>query len=451
MADQHAARCSGPYGHSVVRTPAMDRLAAEGVTFDAAYTPSPICVPARMSFVTGREVQAIGVWDNGVPLREDAATVAHRLRAAGYRVALSGKMHFRGHDQLHGFERQLAADINALNAPDPPDWSKPLAPPPRLRTDMRRGPGLTAEIEADERAAEAAIAYLRHPERADAPWALVVGFVAPHPPLVAPERFYDLYKDAEIDLPSGLPPENEHPFARRYREARGLDLAPEVVRDVRRSYYALTTFLDERIGRIVAALEETGRLEETVVAYTADHGEMLGERGLWQKCCFYEPSVRIPLILRWPRRFRAGARVALPVSLLDLTATLVDLAGAPSAPALDGKSLVSLASGGTESRSAVFSEFYGNYSSAPMAMLRGPRYKLVYYHGEEPELFDLENDPGETRNLAASLPRVRDRLIDELLGRWDPAVLDRAVRASQAERRYLAPYLFPYLQRAGAS
>ena len=217
MADQHAPQFSGPYGHPVVKTPIMDRLATEGVTFENAYTSCPICVPARMSFMTGRYVGNIGIWDNGVPLREDAVTWAHRLRNVGYQAFLSGKMHFRGHDHLHGFEAQLAVDINAFNKPEPPDWSQPLPAARKVRRDMPRGPGSNVQIDADNRAAQAALDFIYDQRCRERPWALCVGFVAPHVPFVSPPGFYDIYNGVDIDVP--IIPEGhlevQHPFHRR--------------------------------------------------------------------------------------------------------------------------------------------------------------------------------------------------------------------------------------------
>ena len=192
MADQHSAQVCGPYGHPIVQTPALNYLAETGVTFDNAYTNSPICVPSRMSFMTGRYINNIGVWDNGVPLREDAITWAHLLRCVGYRVALSGKMHFRGHDQWHGFEEQLAFDINARNHPSPVNWAKPLLEKPAVRT-IRCGAGHIPEHDADDRATDAAEAYIRSTAKSDTPWALTVGLVAPHPPFIVPASFHKLY------------------------------------------------------------------------------------------------------------------------------------------------------------------------------------------------------------------------------------------------------------------
>ena len=457
MSDQHGAHFSGPYGHPIVRTPNVDRLAAAGVVFENAYTSCPICVPARMSFMTGRYVQNLGIWDNGVPLREDAVTWAHRLRNVGYRVALSGKMHFRGFDQCHGFDAQLALDINAHNRPMPPDWSIPLSERDKPRRETGAGPGRTKEVEADDRVAAAALAYLQDQARRDGPWALVVGFVAPHPPYVVPRRFYDLYPHHQVDLP--IIPEGHirslHPFLQRTRRARGYvdeTMPEEVVRRTRATYYGQVTYADEQIGRMIQTLEQTGQLENTLVVYTADHGEMLGEHGLWFKSCFFEQATRIPLIVSWPRAFPRAKRVAAPISLVDLTATICDVAAASDAPEgiplLDGKSLLPLIAGREESwPSDVFAEYYANLSSAPMAMLRRGRFKLNYYHGEEPELYDLETDPGEFRNLAGdpTTQAVREELTEALLDRWDPLDIERRVRDSQAERRFIEPYLFLYL------
>lgn len=453
MSDQHAPHFSGPYGHPVVRTPNMDRLAAEGVVFDSTYSPSPVCVPARMSFMTGRYVHHTGVWDNGVPLREDAVTWAHRLRAVGYNVALSGKMHFRGHDQLHGFEVQLGRDVNAGNPPPIPDWSRPLSEIEPMRS-MPKGPGYTPHIEADDLAMKAAQRYLLDPARRKKPWALVVGFASPHPPFIVPPSFYEIYSDVPIDMP--IIPEGHlaalHPALQRMRRARGFvdPAADEVLtREVRASYYGLISYVDDGIGRLLKTLEESGQVENSIIAYTSDHGELLGEHGMWYKCNFFEQSVRVPLLISCPSMLPCGKRVPQPVSLLDLTATIVDLAHATEAregiPPLDGNSLIPLVLGDSGCwRDEVLSEFYAKFSTEPMAMLRRGRYKLNYYHGGEPEVFDLEADPGEFHDLAGdpSLRSVREELLRSLFNRWNPDEIERRVRISQAERQFIRPYLF---------
>jgi choline-sulfatase len=460
MTDQQAPQFSGPYGHPTVKTPTLDRLASEGVVFENAYTNCPICVPARMSYMTGRYVQNIGIWDNGVPLPEDTITWAHRLRAAGYSVSISGKIHFRGNDHLHGFEEQIGFDLNATAKPTPPDWSKPTPSKPQA-SDMRCGPGNTPEIETDTRVTAAALEYIRDAARKTAPWALHVGYVCPHSPFIAPERYFEMYNPdrIDIDLPE-MPPghlENQHPAVKRNRAARGqpdATLPDAVVRRVRASYYGLITFVDDMVGQLIEALESTGQRDDTLIIFTADHGEMMGEHGMWMKSNFYEHSSRIPMILSAPNQPFAGKRISDPVSLVDLVSTIVSVAGAatpeePLAP-LDGTSLLPLIHGEGKGPDDVFSEYYANFSAAPMAMLRRGKYKFNYYLHEDAELYDLEDDPGEFRNLASDSDHrnIREDLENRLLERWDPHDIEERILASQADRRFLKPYLYRYLYGA---
>ncbi len=201
MADQHASNASGPNGHPLVTTPNLDRLASGGVTFENAYTPYPLCVPARMAFMTAKNIQTLGIWDNGVPLGEDEPTWAHRMRRARYETALAGKMHFRGHDRLHGFQRQLSIDMNSLNYPKPPDWDADLKVKEQPRRSIDCGGRWNSTLESDVYSTEKAIEFLREPARTESPWALTVGFVLPHPPLKAPAEYLDLYLLDDIELP----------------------------------------------------------------------------------------------------------------------------------------------------------------------------------------------------------------------------------------------------------
>ena len=264
MTDEHAPMYSGPYGHPLVQTPFMDQLAAEGATFANAYCNSPLCLPSRMSFMTGRYINQIGAFDNASPLPSDAVTWAHRLRAVGYDVVLSGKQHFCGPDQLHGFRAQLARDLHAeLWTKDgvlrgTPDWSKGTPPADKPWGGVAEaGPGTTLEIEVDDLVEERALAYLRDPARKERPWALNVSFIAPHFPLVVPERFFNLYPLDQIDMPE-IPPghlESQHPVHQRMRAMfGGVDFPAEQVRRARAGYYGLITYLDEKIGRLLAVL-----------------------------------------------------------------------------------------------------------------------------------------------------------------------------------------------------
>ena len=441
MSDEHAPQFSGAYGHPLVQTPHLDRLAAEGVLFEQAYCNSPICVPSRMSFMTGRYVHHIGAWDNAAPLASDVPTWAHLLRAAGYDAVLAGKQHFIGPDQRHGFRAQLARDLHAERRHPIFDWADgtpPAAVPwPGL---AQAGPGTTEEIEVDDGVEAAALAYLRDLARREQPWALNVSFIAPHFPLVVPERFWGLYPPESVDLPV-IPPghlDGQHPVYRRMRGMFGLIAFPEeLVRRGRAAYYGLITYLDEKIGRLLAALEETGQRANTLVVYCSDHGEMAGEHGMWRKSNFYEHSARVPLVMSWPGQLPAGRRVGATVSLVDLVAALVEVAGAPRVGPLDGDSLLPLARGdGAGWKDEAFAELLAHGVVRPMAMLRRGRYKLNYSLDDPPELYDLEADPGELRDLAAvpDYREVVEELRARLLAGWDPIDLERRVRQSQRER-----------------
>ncbi len=440
MSDEHAPMFSGPYGHPLVQTPNLDRLAADGVVFQNAYCNSPLCTPSRMSFMTGRYVHHIGAWDNSMPIPSDAVTWAHRLRAIGYDAVLSGKQHFYGPDQLHGFQAQLARDLHAERHHPIFDWSAGIqeAPQPWGALD-RAGPGTTEEIEVDDQVEAAALDYLRDPARHRQPWALNVSFMAPHFPFVVPQRFWDLYPEAEVDMPT-IPPghlDNQHPVYQRLRRMFGMaDFSEELVRRGRVGYYGLITYLDEKIGRLLDALEETGQRENTLIAYFSDHGEMAGEHGMWRKSNFYEQSVRVPLQLAWPGRLPAGRRVNGVVSLVDLVATIVEAAGA-SSEGIDGDSLLALARGDTEDwKDEAFSEYLAHGVARPMAMLRRGQYKLNYSLDDPVELYDLVSDPGEFHDLGSdpAYQGIREELRNALLGYWDPVALERRVRRSQRDR-----------------
>lgn len=450
LSDQHAANVSGPYGHPIVQTPNMDRLAAEGTVFENNYCNSPICVPSRMSFMTGQHLRNNGIWDNGVPLSSDKVTWAHQLKAAGYDVVLSGKMHFRGLDQLHGFRAQLAYDINAQNLPKIRDWDEDMEQRGPV-TSIKAEAGRSKEVEADDAVTAAALDYLRDPARQDQPWAMVTGYVAPHPPFVVPQKYLDMYPLEDIPLPE-VPAGHVdalHPAFQRQLLWRGWPregIPEENIRRARAVYYALTTYLDDQIGMLLAALEQTGQRENTIVIYLSDHGEMLGEHGLWYKCNFYEQSAHVPLIVNGVGE--AGQRLPAVTSNVDVTATILDLAGVESIAPMDGDSLLPLIQGESNNwKDEAISEFYADGSTRPWAMLRQGRYKLVYSHNDPLELYDLENDPAEFNNLAEDpqYQDVLDRLRSSLLARWDPEDLDRRIRQSQKERRLIYDDLFAYL------
>ena len=350
MVDQLAASFLRAYGHPVTKTPTFDRLADGSVVFENAYSPSPLCAPARAAFMTGALPSRTAVYDNAAELRSSIPTFAHYLRLEGYRTCLCGKMHFVGADQLHGFEERLTTDVYPGDFGWTPDWSKP---DDRIdwwfhNTSSITQAGvadITNALEYDDEVAFHAVRRVYDYARYDgeAPLLLCVSFSHPHDPYVARQRYWDLYDDDEIDLPvaPGPPDAALDPHSRRLWEASAMDAVELTADDVRRArhgYYAALSYVDERVGEVVAAFEACGLLEDTVVVLTSDHGDFLGEFGLFFKMSFREHAARVPLIVHAPSRFSAR-RVREPVSLVDVLPTLADLArpGLSGALAHDGR------------------------------------------------------------------------------------------------------------------
>ena len=440
MSDQHNPIVSTPYGHSFIQTPAIQSLADRGVTFDQTYCPSPLCVPSRSAFLTGLPVHAIDAWDNSCPLPVTEPTWAHRLNAAGYETTLCGRMSIGGPNQMHGFARRIHDEMRpGVMGSSFPDWDAPIRARPGTRQRLKTaGPGDTWQQQYDESVTDAAVAYLSDAARRDGPWAAVVGWFLPHTPLTVRSEYFDQYFPAHADQPSApsRPLDTVHPQSRRLRMFLGAeDLSDEQIGKARAAYYGMVSFIDAQVDRVLTALEASGVSDDTLVVYTSDHGEMLGEHGLWWKSSFYEPSVRVPLIAAWPGRINAASRVDTPVSLLDLTRTIVDAAGADA----DGIAGDNLFDPALDAGRAVFSEFEAHATDRPGRMVRRGRYKLNYYHGEPPELFDLSADPHEMVNLESdpAYANVRDDLIALVLDDWSPDEIDRSVRESQRRRRIL--------------
>jgi choline-sulfatase len=453
MADQLAAGWLPPYGHSVVQAPHLSALAEEATVFESAYTAFPLCAPARAAMLTGRYASRAGVYDNAAEFRAGAPTVVHALRAAGYHTAVSGKMHFVGPDQLHGFEERLTTDIYPADVDWTPDWSRPLEDPlPWYHTmESVLAPGICAasmQTDYDDEVAYQAVRKLyeiaRH--RADQPYFVFVSFTNPHDPWEIPQRFWDLYRREDIDDPvvPSLALDEADPHSRRLRAMCQVDqagLTAEQIRRARHGYYAAISYLDERLGQVLGALRESGLEDRTTVLFCADHGEMLGERGLWYKMSFLEQSARVPLIVRGPggAGLSRGARVAEPVSLADFAPTVLELAGlgvdAIAGPG-DGVSLAGALSGGGRPQHPVVSEYHAEGVQAPAAMVRAGAHKLIVSLEDPDLLYDLDADPRELQDLSAapeSAPVIA-RLRGELERRLDLRDIAQRVRASQRER-----------------
>jgi choline-sulfatase len=449
MADQLTARALPAYGNKIAKTPHMDALAAAGVVFESFYCNSPLCAPSRFSFLAGRQVSAIGAYDNAAELPAQVPTFAHYLRRAGYQTVLSGKMHFCGADQLHGFEERLTTDIYPADFGWTPDWSRFEHRPTwyhSMDSVTQAGPCTrTNQIDFDDEVVFAARQKLFDMARAKdrRPFCMVASMTHPHDPYVIPQGFWDRYAGVEIDMPRVRMAAGElDPHSRRLRHVCGLDLTPvneAQVRAARRAYYGAVSYVDDQIGVLLASLADAGFADDTIVLLLADHGDMLGERGLWYKMSFFEPACRIPLIVHAPGRF-AARRVAESASLVDILPTLCELAGGDPeslATPLDGNSLAPQLAGGA-GRDEVIGEYLAEGAIAPLVMIKRGRYKFVHSPADPDQLYDLKDDPDERRNLASDFThaaRVREFLA-EVARRWDMPSLHAAVLASQ-QRRHL--------------
>jgi choline-sulfatase len=459
MVDQLAAAWLPAYGHPVVQAPTLTALAREGVVFDAAYCASPLCAPSRSSLLTGRLPSRTGVYDNAAELRASQPTVIHHLRAGGYATCLGGKMHFVGPDQLHGFEERLTTDVYPADLDWTPDWRVPLTErlPWYHTMESVLRPGVSAaamQTDYDDEVAARSVRKLRDLARDRArgrPFFFCVSFTNPHDPWEMRPRYWERYARGAIDLPAVpmIPRADADPHSLRLRDMSGIDdvaLSEEQIRRARHAYYAAISYADERIGEVLDTLRETGLAQDTIVLFTADHGEMLGERGLWYKMAFFEQAARIPLIAWAPGRLAPG-RVAEPVSQLDLAPTLLELCGHPDAAELaetmEGRSVAGIiagaatattsAAGGTD----VVAEYLAEGVTAPAVMIRRGRHKYVACEGDPELLYDLEADPHELHDLAAGPAHAAlcAALREEVARRWDLGALRSAVLESQHERR----------------
>ncbi|GAA5233129.1 sulfatase-like hydrolase/transferase [Verticiella sediminum] len=413
LSDEHNARVMGCAGHPIVRTPHLDELARQGTRFENAYTASPICVPARASIATGRYVHQHRCWDNAIAYTGEPASWGHRLQSAGVRVESIGKLHYRNEADPTGFDRQqLAAHIMDGIGQVWGSVREPLPDPfPTAPLFKQIGAGESSYNRFDQSVAGQAAQWLqeRAEDEARRPWVLFVGFVAPHFPLIVPQRYLDLYPVADMPLPKLHPDSGyrRHPWVERHARFSRHD--EQLSNDDRRrlalaSYFGLTSFMDEQVGLVLQALAESGLVEDTTVVYSSDHGDNLGARGLWNKCTLYREAVAVPMIVKGPE-IPAGRTVHTNVSLVDLFPTVLDAAGvAPHAEDADlpGVSLRHTAVAGEDPDRLAFSEYHAVGSESAGYMLADGRYKYHYYVGHPPEFFDLHDDPEETRDLAAS-------------------------------------------------
>lgn len=455
MSDQHSRHYLGCYGNELVRTPNLDRIAAAGMLFENAYTPAPLCVPARMSFMTTRYPSANRVWTNGHILNSAIPTWAHAMGAAGYETALVGRMHFVGADHRHGFERRPMGEYSAVypgadRLGGPQFKEVPIGTSGQTRISVEcAGIGRNSYQAFDEMAAEKTCEYLQEKRDGNGrPFAAVAGFVLPHCPFFAPRELFDYYYE-RVDVPQPTPEElaREPEAIRNYKKLRGIDepLPEERIRVARAAYFGMCEYFDRQIGRILQKLDETGLSENTLVVYCSDHGEMAGEHGCWWKSSYYEGSAGVPLIARLPGVVPAGTRNPTICNLVDLGATVVEMAGSEELPASDGHSLwTELRGERNASRpEETFSEHGPTRGEPPSRMIRRGPWKLFKYHDDTPPvLFNLEEDPQESRDLGtdATFSAVREGLLERLYKAWDPDYVNRESAALGRDMQVLSSW-----------
>ncbi|WP_373635647.1 choline-sulfatase [Yoonia sp. SS1-5] len=429
-----------------LHAPNLKKLAARSTRFANSYTASPLCAPGRASFMSGLLPSRTGVYDNAAEFTSSIPTYAHHLRRAGYQTCLSGKMHFVGPDQMHGFEERLTTDIYPADFGWTPDYRKPGERIDWWYHNMGSVTGagiaeISNQMEYDDEVAYNAVRKLYDLSRGhdDRPWCLTVSFTHPHDPYVARKKYWDLYADCDHLMPAvgPIPYADHDAHSQRILDANDRDnfnITDDHIKRARRAYFANISYLDDKIGEVLQTLDDTR--QEATILFVSDHGDMLGERGLWFKMSFYEGSARVPLMIASPQ-MEPGLNTT-PVSNIDVTPTLCELAGVDMTAVTlwtTGESLVHLGQGGTRT-APVAMEYAAEASFAPLVCLRYGKWKYTRCALDPDQLYDLEADPHELTNLA-EVPAHQGtvtQLRAKSEARWDLDAFDAAVRQSQACR-----------------
>lgn len=459
QADQLTARILPSYGNKIAKTPNIDRLADQGVVFDHAYCNYPLCAPSRFSMMSGLLATHAGAYDNGAEFPASLPTFMHYLRLLRYQTCLSGKMHFIGPDQLHGFEERLTTEIYPSDFNWTANWSKSSSEnrAGRLLAAAGEAKGIlqsgiyerTIQLDYDDEVAFKAVRKIHDLARSDdkRPFCLFVSFIHPHDPFAVPRRYWDRYRHEDIDMPAvpAMPREELDPHSQRLYDHIGVAeaaMTEEDVRVARHAYYGAVSYIDDQVGTLIKALQLTSLADNTIVIFLSDHGEALGERGLWFKRSFFDCALQVPLIVSSPALLPA-TRCDANVSLVDLFPTVVDMADPKDGLALietscDGRSLRPLLEGdGLDGSDFVFAELTSEAMDEPAVMVMEGRYKYIHCESDPPQLYDLANDWKELENLAgrADVAEVETRLAAVVAANWDLEELKQSVMENQRRRR----------------
>jgi len=451
MADQMAAAALPMYGNTKVIAPHLLSLANSGVVFENCYCNLPMCGPSRASLHTARLPFSMGMYDNASEFHADIPALPHYLRGLGYRTELAGKMHFVGPDQLHGYEKRHTTEIYPANFAWTVDWTKGREYRP---TNLTMAPVIesgncvrTLQMDYDDEVTYHGVQAIYDLARKmdNQPFFLTVSFTSPHSPFVISNEYWDMYDHKDIELPTvpEIPLDEKDHLSRNLHYCQGrheFTVTDEHRRNARHAYYGMISYIDDKVGELVMALERSGLRDNTLVVFTSDHGEMMGERGMWFKQHFFEWAARVPLIASLPKRFDS-ARVSQNVSLIDLMPTFLDVAATTRftdyIDDIDGESLLTALEGNTDSiTDVVVSEFAADGSTGPSRMVKKGAWKYMYLEGKDTLLYNLEDDPHELENLAgrAEFQQIESELESIALDNWNPEFWRETIGHSQQQR-----------------
>ena len=441
-----------------VITPNLNKLADRGTTFTNCYCNMPLCTPSRASFVTGLQPHKIRAYDNSSVLPDDIPTFMHVLKANGYQTTLSGKMHFVGADQMHGFEERLTYEYCPADFSWTPDWrvgecANPGTGVKRLRSSGERK--WNSQLNYDSEVLNQALLKIRQTYTKNTyrpnerrPLFLCTSFLHPHCPYEITKKYWDMYENMEIPMPTIRENLDEHHIYNQrlqvHHEIDDCTLTDEEIRNCRKAYFGMVSYIDDMVGQLVDELERLQMLDDTAIIFTSDHGDMLGEHNMWFKRTFFENSAKVPLIISYPKLFQQNIISDDVVSLVDVAATIADIGGGDFKDEwisdVDGTSLTPLLTGdqyGKEDwhNTAQF-EYYGEGTLTSMIMKRHGKYKYVKVHRYDSLLFDLDEDPMETNNLTNELPEVVLNF-EKTLAWWDGDKLEADILKSQRQRLLL--------------